>query len=1121
MSEVAQKIIAGPSIEPELQQIVIDERQKYREKSDFGENGLFAFCCQNYVSILDPKSIQIVNTLSGHKTNTTAVSWCPLMSNTGIERGNTSILASGDENGVIIIWDMKAGKPVYYIDSQTKSGIIKFTWINNELKYLLVLFANSTLCLFDLTKQSKMWSKTFQEPLISISLNPFDESMLVTSSKSGNIYIVLDFNFENAPQKIDHKFKVGEVKDAYTGQYVPNLKDVVFSPFERNQLYLVTKREVAIYDLILKQTISDKSFHGAKSDFHQIFLNPNLPRNMFSLHEDGKATFWSLSEDYKNIDHATTDTARGNKHGGERPGLLHTARFKDDTVVAVGADGKAWIWRLYEKDWILEGLLESISSAITAMDVSPFSPLVAVGTQNGNLQISNMVHSGLEYKHEVFSQSPLMFVRWFANDRLITATSKSLGKNHFENQLTIVTLASGKHIELRKDRKQETTFIKAIEVSTNKQIAAVLLHNRPLEIWDLRTCNLLRLISMVDCCAINFRRQLQSKWDPLFVITSDGTLYTYSTEKVDNIVEKSKHKAFPQYQQISCADWKNDLLCAGDASGNLISIDFLSKKSKTLPTPGGPIESIKFARDQKLVLVLYQSGSCSIYELDQMTKIANSPGHIKGNSIDWAAGNFPVITTKSGTVHIFDLTLQTSNSSVLLRSLREPLKSPATLPKNEAAYLKSIIYEEVISVKTSDTLDSSKRNEFGELIDEEQSLDYDQQMRRHFDLLNDDLVKLLSNEKTIISERCLEISKYFSDEVGIKFWNLASVYLEKFRPQEKKEIKEEKIESTIEIIHSTSPIIEETKYGDFPLIYDLLRDDVNVREQEIEKLKVMDSTIRRNKSKDSTDLFSSIAQSQVLSNRKEDAVQLLLQTPSTHPDLYKNYLHACAIAATTSPQNFRQTMDFVAGSLIILKTEEEVNLGVELLCIINQGDKACRILQEYGQWEKAARIAKCILPLEDRKEVLLRWANHLTITDKKMEAVGMYMSLGLFNDVLNLLNQSKLYDIAVMFIKACEINNIPMKSKENTDDQKFINLKSQIFFAYATHLESLGNKSLSEKYHNLLSKFSNSPISSPSNEGTHVELNEVEATKPLVEIEVEETTPVIKEEEEASNFSLE
>jgi hypothetical protein len=179
--------------------------------------------------------------------------------------------------------------------------------------------------------------------------------------------------------------------------------------------------------------------------------------------------------------------------------------------------------------------------------------------------------------------------------------------------------------------------------------------------------------------------------------------------------------------------------------------------------------------------------------------------------IDWAPGNFPVIGTKSGTVYIFDLSLQSSNSSVLMRSLREPLKSPCTLPKNEASYLKSIIYEEVISLSQNENFDKLSRNEFGELIRQESQDLFDQQIRNHFELLHDGLVDLLSNEKTSIEKRCLEISKYFSDETGVKFWNLASIYLQKFKHQKfQKEFTEiVKKESTVTIIPTSSETIEE------------------------------------------------------------------------------------------------------------------------------------------------------------------------------------------------------------------------------------------------------------------------------------------------------------------------
>jgi WD40 repeat protein len=183
----------------------------------------------------------------------------------------------------------------------------------------------------------------------------------------------------------------------------------------------------------------------------------------------------------------------------------------------------------------------------------------------------------------------------------------------------VVTLASGKHIDIRKDRKQEGTFIKSIEVSTTKQILVISLHNRPIELWDLKTFNLLRLISVTDTNALNFKKLNQLKMENLFFITGDGTLHVYSTEKNDSIHEKSKVKPFSQNsQQITCADWKNDIFCAGDANGNLICIEFHQKKSRTISTAGGPIEVVRFSREQNFVLVLYQSGFVSVYELDQM-----------------------------------------------------------------------------------------------------------------------------------------------------------------------------------------------------------------------------------------------------------------------------------------------------------------------------------------------------------------------------------------------------------------------------------------------------------------------------------------------------------------------
>jgi hypothetical protein len=85
-------------------------------------------------------------------------------------------------------------------------------------------------------------------------------------------------------------------------------------------------------------------------------------------------------------------------------------------------------------------------------------------------------------------------------------------------------------------------------------------------------------------------------------------------------------------------------------------------------------------------------------------------------------------------------------------------------------------------------------------------------------------------------------------------------------------------------------------------------------------------------------------------------------TPRDHKDVYLNCLHACVISASHSPQHFNQTVQVVAKGLMSFKTEKEVDFGVELLCLIGEGFKACRFLQDIDAWSKAARLAKvCFL----------------------------------------------------------------------------------------------------------------------------------------------------------------
>ena len=52
--------------------------------------------------------------------------------------------------------------------------------------------------------------------------------------------------------------------------------------------------------------------------------------------------------------------------------------------------------------------------------------------------------------------------------------------------------------------------------------------------------------------------------------------------------------------------------------------------------------------------------------------------------------------------------------------------------------------------------------------------------------------------------------------------------------------------------------------------------------------------------------------------------------------------------------------------------------GVQLLCLIDKGQDACRYLQTYGEWYHSVWLAKSTLDERDVSEVFSRWSDHLT-----------------------------------------------------------------------------------------------------------------------------------------------
>ena len=79
-------------------------------------NGLLAYGCGVVVVVVCPSSVQLVQTLDGHKARVCQVLWAPRPpSRCSLLEDCQPLLASADTNGDVIVWDALRGERVVAI----------------------------------------------------------------------------------------------------------------------------------------------------------------------------------------------------------------------------------------------------------------------------------------------------------------------------------------------------------------------------------------------------------------------------------------------------------------------------------------------------------------------------------------------------------------------------------------------------------------------------------------------------------------------------------------------------------------------------------------------------------------------------------------------------------------------------------------------------------------------------------------------------------------------------------------------------------------------------------------------------------------------------------------------
>jgi hypothetical protein len=173
-------------------------------------------------------------------------------------------------------------------------------------------------------------------------------------------------------------------------------------------------------------------------------------------------------------------------------------------------------------------------------------------------------------------------------------------------------------------------------------------------------------------------------------------------------------------------------------------------------------------------------------------------------------------------------------------------------------------------------------------------------------------------------------------------------------------------------------------------------------------------------------LMQQLALRFTMAGQPERAIQVLKKSEPRQPHAgtsplestyMEDMLWCCLLAVTQGPAVFASTAQSFAVTLI---DNGRLDEGVEILCLIGQYGIACRHLSQAGRWREACTLAKATLDEASASEIFRSWATvlHEQMKDSD-EAVLVLASVGAFDQVVRILLERNLTDVAVCLVEAC------------------------------------------------------------------------------------------------------
>uniref|UniRef100_A0A2S2NNV8 WD repeat-containing protein 11 n=1 Tax=Schizaphis graminum TaxID=13262 RepID=A0A2S2NNV8_SCHGA len=663
--------------------------------------------------------------------------------------------------------------------------------------------------------------------------------------------------------------------------------------------------------------------------------------------------------------------------------------------------------RLYTR-----GMLPSLESTLTVIKYCPpltsatrakYKPLLAVGTNSGNIAIFNLA-TGLMLKEYHVHSHPVRGIEWISQRYIISWSFYSYTLNT-KSQVIVTDIQCGQSTPVRINKVDEP-YVVFVKVSPLKQYFVIGIKDGPVEIWDLKSMSLLSKMSKrfppavcmewVQCnlskgkknsitTTIIEENEIGSKY-PEHLLISDitGNLYAFLIDsnsflKPGTMIEPGILLKPPVY--LTC---KLNIALQADSDGNLFVWDLSNQMDKQKQHINRlEIRKLKFAPGAGNFRFLCLSSDgidiFNVFGSPQSIEIISTMKTDKKLQVvdaDWASAEHSVIMFNDHSIRVFDLKLTKSYSSIYNYEFDDLLGPPAILDRDLCKMF--YFWLSATCKKVYSTELGFNNYELSLIKNACHSLPWTE-------------LELC----TKIAERSLIVCQSLGLKNEVQFWTVAFHY----------------ILAGDDYATSVVPPLDSC--------YDVVCDCETYRKIQLERV-----LLHEWKSGDYMHMRR-VADKFILLGEKTRALDLLLATNVNDPNYYTDALKACLIATVDSNTANQSTIKLVAANLI---AENKIDEGIQLLCMIGKGSQACRYLISYNRWEQAVWLAKCSLSKDDFDTVLKSWADHLLSNRNQEQAVLVLLSLKRFNDVLKILiNSDRIYRAALLVL-ACQQNNISLDS---------------------------------------------------------------------------------------------